>query len=91
MTAETELDRLRAAAIAEQRFRRLAARLHRLGERATVEFLLEVSGERSLVRSAIERRLGDYVDRLDPETLQALSADELRAPLHLVPPMTEPP
>jgi hypothetical protein len=85
MTSEADLDRRRAEAVAGMRFRRLAGELHRLGERATVEFLLEVGGQHSLVRTAIETRLSDYVDRLDPETLAALGADDLHPPLHLVP------
>ena len=85
MTAAADLDRLLAEAAAEVRFRHLVARFQRLGDRALAEFLLEVGGRQSLVRTAIETRLGDYVDRLDPAVLVAPGADELRPPLHLVP------
>jgi hypothetical protein len=75
MTAGTALDRLRAEAAAEERFGRLVSRFHRLGDRALLQFLDELAAERML-RTAIERRLLDYVDRLDPKTLRDLEAHE---------------
>ena len=58
-----------ADVVADLRFRRCVARLHRLGPRVTAELLAEIGGERG-IQTIIDRKLDRYVD-LYPEALAA--------------------
>jgi hypothetical protein len=74
----------RSADLAELRFARLVERFHRLGARTHCEFLRELGAER-LIRHVIEQKLERYLERLDPEVLRALGADQFpTTPIHLV-------
>jgi hypothetical protein len=66
-----------------QAFCRLVGHLHRLGPRATAEFLDKL-GARYLIRTGIEQQLEDY-GRLNPKTLAAIGGDRFPPPaIHLV-------
>jgi hypothetical protein len=62
--------------LAEMRFRRGVAKLHRLGARALAELLAEI-GARYLIRQPIEELVDNYVTRLDPVVLRQLGGDSL--------------
>jgi hypothetical protein len=70
--------------LADIRFRRAVARLHRLGPRSLYEMLAELGAQR-LIRSEIEDLVEHYVDRLTPEMLLATGGDKFApAPIHVV-------
>ena len=73
--------------LADQRFQRAVARLHRFGERPLYELLSELGRER-LLGQVIENMVARYVDRLEaigPETLAVVGATDLPlAPIHTV-------
>src|SRR5262245_2979312 len=58
--------------LADARFQRAVARLHRLGERPLYEMLVELGG-RYLLRTEIETAV-DRFSALDPATLDAVGA-----------------
>ena len=70
--------------LADARFQRAVAWLHRLGPRALAEFLIELGAGRML-RTEIEEMLARYNARLDPKILRAVGGDRFtRIPLRLV-------
>ena len=62
-----------ADVVADLRFRRCVARLHRLGPRVTAELLAEIGGERG-IQTIIDQKLDRYVG-LDAEALAAAGGD----------------
>jgi hypothetical protein len=71
--------------LADLRFQRAVARLHRLGERPLGAFLAELSG-RLMIRTEVEQLLAAY-SRLDPAMVEAVGADRFAPiPLHEVTP-----
>ena len=70
-----------ADVVADLRFRRCVARLHRLGPRVTAELLAEIGGERG-IQTVIDSKLATYTE-LDPTALEAVGGGEFwPAPLH---------
>jgi hypothetical protein len=70
--------------LAQYRLRAAAVGLHRLGERATAEFVVEVARE-YLIGTPLLAKLDRYLSRLSPELLAALGADRLPpAPIHQI-------
>jgi hypothetical protein len=70
--------------LADVRFQRAVAQLHRLGPRSLYEMLAELGAQR-LIRSGIEDLVERYVDRLTPERLLVIGGDKFPpAPVHVV-------
>lgn len=68
--------------LADFRFPHDVAALHRAGPRAFAELLAEFGSDR-LLRSALEVPVRGYVDRLTPDLLEAVGADQFApAPVH---------
>lgn len=63
----------------DNRFYHVAKKFYELGPRPMAELLLEI-GAWTTRRTAIERRMTDYLERLDPAVLRALSADWVATP-----------
>jgi hypothetical protein len=68
--------------LADFRFPRDVGALHRAGPRAFPELLAEFGSDR-LLRSALEVPVWGYVDRLTPDLLEVVGADQFApAPVH---------